>query len=388
MKALEAAWQMLDEAGFYVIFGLIAAGLVHVLVSREWMVRHLGGQGFGAVVKAALVGAPLPLCSCSVLPAAFALRQKGAGRGATVSFLISTPETGIDSIAVTWALMGPVMAIVRPAAAVLTAMAAGLVEVIRNWRHPETRAVGPACEICNSDSCEHIVHPRRWRRFWRFVLLEMADDIGPTLALGLLVAGGVAAIVPDGFFEQYLGGRWTSMLVMLAVGLPLYVCATASTPLAAALMMRGLSPGAALVFLLAGPATNVATILMVARMLGKTSAVLYVATIALVSLLCGAALDIVLGAWPIGVMTGHAHEVLPAWASAAGAILLAGYLAAAVARWLCRKCRRQGPCCESGEHPAEGVAEADPCCPPHEKHGEAKAGTGIREPATGKEGLA
>jgi hypothetical protein len=334
--AVDAGWSILYEAGFYVVFGLLAAGLIHLFVSRDWIVRTLGGRGFGSVVRAAILGAPLPLCSCSVLPAAAALRSKGAGRGATVSFLISTPETGIDSIAVTWALMGPVMAIVRPAAAVVTAMTAGFLETLRDRREPPPQVAAPLCTLCNSDDCLHVAKPSRWSRFWTFVLFDMGDDLGPSLALGLVLAGILGAVVPDNFFERYLGSPWTAMLVMLVVGLPLYVCATASTPLAAVLVAKGLNPGAALVFLLVGPATNLATILVVARMLGKASAVMYVATIAAVSLICGAALDLAVGALHVNIISGHAHELVPPWLLAAGAALLGAFLAFSVGRWLWR----------------------------------------------------
>ena len=368
-ESLRVAWGMAYEAGFYVIFGLLAAGLVHVLVSRAWMIRHLGGHGFGAVIKAALIGAPLPLCSCSVLPAVYALRSKGASRGATVSFLISTPETGIDSIAVTWALMGPLMAIVRPIAAVVTAMTAGLLETIRERREPPPIVQGPACPICNSDTCEHVPYVSRWRRFWRFVVFEMGDDVGPTLTVGLLLAGIVTAVVPDDFFATYLGNPWASMLVMLAIGLPLYVCATASTPLAAALVLKGLNPGAALVFLLVGPATNLATILMVSRMLGKASAALYVATIAVMALVCGAVADLAAGPWITesvkSAAGGAAGELLPAWLSAAGAILLIAYLAHAVARWAYHKLTRRPVCDTCGDEAAEyccaAAAQGEDC---------------------------
>ena len=360
-QAANVAWDMLYDAGIYVAFGFLAAGLVHVLVSRAWMTRHLGGKGFGAVVKAALIGAPLPLCSCSVLPFAYAIREKGASRGATVSFLISTPETGIDSIAVTWALIGPLMAIVRPAAAVATGMVAGFFETFRERHEPPAILEGPACPLCNSDSCEHVPQVSRWRRLWRFVVFEMADDVGPTLTLGLILAGIVTVVLPDGFFERYLGSPWISMLVMLAVGLPLYVCATASTPLAAALMLKGLSPGAALVFLLVGPATNLATILMVGRMLGKTSAALYVATIAVMALVCGAVLDLAVGAWSVKVSLGEAHEVLPAWVYIGGAVLLAAYLAHSVVRWFVRKLR-PAAILDTCHEPADGV-----CGPPAAK---------------------
>jgi len=341
---LAGIWSILNDAGIYVVFGLLAAGLVHVFVSRAWMTRHLGGSGYGTVLKAAVVGAPLPLCSCSVLPAAYALRQKGAGRGATVSFLISTPETSIDSIAVTWALMGPVMAVVRPLAALVTATAAGFLETLRG---PDEAAAAEeaACPHCRGEAGERVAGPGRWSRFWRFIVFEMGDDVGPTLALGLVLAGLVTALVPEGLFEAYLGSRWASMAVMLAVGLPLYVCATASTPLAAALVLKGLNPGAALVFLLVGPATNLATVLTVGRMLGRTSAALYVGTIVVIALACGAALDAAMDALALEVTSEHAHRLLPQGVLAAGGVVLGLYLAHAVGRWVHRtwRWRTAGP---------------------------------------------
>jgi hypothetical protein len=274
--AAKASWGLLCESGPFVLAGLLAAGLVHIFISREFLSRHLGGRGFGAVVKAALVGAPLPLCSCAVLPTALALRDRGAGRGPIVSFLISTPETGVDSLAITWALLGPVMAIVRPVAAVLTAIAAGMGEVWYSRHAPERDAPAFACPVCRSNDCEHVETGGRWRRFWRFVTYGMGDDLGPTLAAGLLLGGLLTAVVPDAFFTSHLGNHWIAMLMMLAAGMVVYVCASASTPMVAALVLyKGLSPGAALVFLLVGPATNLATILMVSRMLGRGSAAIY-----------------------------------------------------------------------------------------------------------------
>jgi uncharacterized membrane protein YraQ (UPF0718 family) len=338
----EAVGRMVYEAGLYVIFGLAAAGLIHVFVSRQWMVAWLGGRGFGSVVKAALLGAPLPLCSCSVLPAACALRDKGAGRGATVAFLISTPETGVDSIAVTWALMGPLMAIVRPVAAVATAMVAGFLETIRDRREPPPVIPGPACVLCNSDTCEHVAGPGRWSRFWNFVLFDMGDDLGPSLAAGLVLAGIVGVAVPANFFETYLGSPWASMFLALVVGLPLYVCATASTPLAAALLLKGMNPGAVLVFLLVGPATNLATILVVARLFGKVSAALYVGTIAVMSLLCGTILDLAVTGLDLRVTYAEAREIVPPWLLWAGAVLLAAFLLMSLGRWAWRKIPRRG----------------------------------------------
>jgi len=347
-------WSMLADAGVYVLFGFLVAGLVHVFASQAWMTRHLGGRGLGTVLKAALVGAPLPLCSCSVLPAAYALRRKGAGRGATVAFLISTPETSVDSIAVTWALMGPVMAIVRPLAATVTAVVAGILETLRGAKEAPPAAGEKACDRCQSDTCEHAAGQGRWSRFWRFVVYDMADDVGPSLALGMVLAGIVAAIVPDDFFEAYLGNRWASMAIMLVVGLPLYVCATASTPLAAVLVLKGLNPGAALVLLLVGPATNVATVLTVGRMLGKASAALYVGTIVVVAVVCGVVLDTAAGFLAIDVAPEPGRHVFPHGIMVAGGVVLGVYLLYAVGRWAKRRLARRADHDTAGHvHPAE-----------------------------------
>jgi uncharacterized membrane protein YraQ (UPF0718 family) len=368
-SVIVATWAMLLDAGVFVLLGLLVAGLVHIFISREFLSRHLGGRGVGPVLKAALVGAPLPLCSCSVLPTAMALRDRGAGRGPTVAFLISTPETGVDSIAITWALMGPVMAIVRPLAAVITAVVAGMAEVFYS-RHAKDPEPPPfACPVCRSDSCEHVQQPSRWRRFWRFVIFGMGDDLGPTLAVGLVVGGVLTAVVPDDFFTRHLGNHWVAMLVMLAVGLPLYVCATASTPMAAALMLyKGLSPGAALVFLLVGPATNVATIMLVSRMLGRASAAIYVATIAVVSLVCGGILDVALGAWNINVTALGGASELPLWLQTAGAVILILYLAYAVGRWTARKLSHRTGICGPAIDPAEGQCQAAGGCKDDDCH--------------------
>ena len=366
--AVRASWNLLCESGPFVLAGLLAAGLVHIFISREFLSRHLGGRGFGSVVKAALVGAPLPLCSCAVLPTALALRGRGAGRGPIVSFLISTPETGVDSLAITWALLGPVMAIVRPVAAVATAIVAGMGEVWYSRHRPEPELPAFACPVCRSDDCEHVQTGGRWRRFWRFVTYGMGDDLGPTLAAGILLGGILTAIVPDDFFTNHLSNHWIAMLMMLAAGMLVYVCASASTPMVAALVLfKGLSPGAALVFLLVGPATNLATILMVSRMLGRGSAAIYVGTIVVMSFLCGAALDLSLGALNVNLANAASGGELPAWLQTGGAVVLAAYLAWMLARWVARKLkspRGADRCCPAVE-PSE-----DACCVAGECGGE------------------
>ncbi len=243
------------------------------------------------------------------------------------------------------------MVIVRPLAAIATAMVGGFVETIRDRREPPPVIAGPACTICNSDECEHVSRPTRWSRFWTFMLYNMCDDLGPSLALGLLLGGIVWAVLPDGFFVNDMQSPWQQMLLMLTVGLPLYICATASTPLALALVAKGLHPGAALVLLLVGPATNFTTVLVVARMLGKLSAAMYVGTIAVMSLVCGAILDLALGTLNVRVGTGGTGELLPPWLLTAGAVVLAAFLAMSLGRWAYRKMpgsKASARCCSSG----------------------------------------
>lgn len=335
------AWEMLVEAAPYIWLGLLAAGMLHIWVPKEWVTGKLGGQGQGAVWKAALLGVPLPLCSCGVIPAATGLRKQGASQGATLSFLISTPETSVDSIAVTYALMGPVWAVIRPVAAVFTAVLTG--SAANFVRDPQQHTPDEVnCAVCGEPAGHTHTHSAKLRGAWDFVFKELLTDIGPWLLLGIAISGVVLALLPADFFQTVPGGVWTQMLTMLVIGIPLYICASASTPLAAALLLKGMAPGAALVLLLAGPATNVASALVVTRQLGKTGTAVYFGGVAVGSLVAGAivqwltpnlrlgeiSLDLVTGTGPLG---------------AAAAISLVGAIAVAMAAERRRKSHAGGP---------------------------------------------
>ncbi len=283
-------WQILLESAPYVLFGFFATGLLRALVPEKAIVRHLGKSSAGSVLKASLFGVPLPLCSCAVIPAAIGLRKQGASKGASAAFLVSVPETGVDSVAITWALLDPVMTFVRPFSAFITATITGL---LINLLPEDARDEVPA-KSCSSSCCaedeEIPMKPSLWQRLREgqtFAFGDLLGDIGAWLLLGILVAGIISFLVPEGFITQYLGSEILSLLIMLAVGIPLYICASASTPIAAVLILKGLSPGAALVFLLAGPATNAATLTVVYRFFGRAATGVYLATIALCSLLFG-----------------------------------------------------------------------------------------------------
>lgn len=299
-----ASWDVLLESAPYMLLGFTVAGLLKAFVPGDLVHRHLGRSKLINVVKASLFGVPIPLCSCGVVPAAAGLRNQGASKGATAAFLISTPETGVDSVAITYALLDPFMAILRPVAAFLTATLAGVaINAVEHGRAPMATNtelpisnLGTGCG-CGDDSCATSPTQsqtqrsvlQRARAGLSFAFGDLLKDIGSWFLLGLILAGAITALVPDTFIEAHLGNGFLPMVLMLVVAVPMYVCATASTPIAAALALKGLSPGAAMVFLLAGPATNAASIAMVAKIIGKRATVVYLAAIMIASLLLGLA---------------------------------------------------------------------------------------------------
>lgn len=351
------SWQVVLEAGPFMVVGFFVAGLIHAFVPMQQVVRHLGQPGLKGVAKAALLGAPLPLCSCSVIPVASAIRRQGASRGATASFLVSAPETGVDSIAISYVLLGPVMAVVRPVAAVLTAfVAGGFIERFHGQPQTSAEKTAPASDhsCCAHGGATPAPPPaprllKRIRNAAAYGYGRMFQDLGHWLLIGFLLAGLIAVLVPSSFMEAHLGGGLIPMLVMLAIGMPLYVCATASTPVAAALIAKGLSPGAALVFLLAGPATNATTMLIMGRELGRRSLGIYLLSISVVALCFGFALDAMLISIPAWKATVCAHhEGHSPWLSWIAALVLIGLMINGMRRHIqARRASRHQPVANS-----------------------------------------
>jgi len=284
-ELMSQTWMYLQEASPWILLGFTIAGLIHAFIPQEVFAKHLQRRGFRSVLEASIMGLPLPLCSCGVIPAAVGLRKRGASKGATLSFLISTPQTGVDSWAITYAFLGGVMFVVRLVASFLTALITGS---FGDWLCPEDgKGLGGqenACPHCDEEGEHRHTFPDKLKTALRFSFVELMEDTGKWIILGVLAAGVIGAIVPEGFFERYLGAPFLSMLVMLIVGIPLYICASASTPVAAALILKGMSPGAALVLLLAGPATNTSTMLVVGKFLGRRALVIYLLLIAICAL--------------------------------------------------------------------------------------------------------
>jgi len=342
-------WRFLGEMSPYLLLGFAVAGGLSVVLSAAWVSRHLGGGGPGPVLKASAMGVPLPLCSCGVIPVAASLRRKGASRAATTAFLISTPQTGVDSILVTFSLLGWVFAIFRPILALVSGLVGGAVVGVVGGSSPIEEKTdvgkGSAAEAGPSPprGCARAVEALRHG------FVDLPRDLGKALLLGLAASALITALVPDDLLSGALGTGFSGMLVMMAVAIPLYVCATASVPVAAALMLKGASPGAALVFLMTGPATNAATIATIWKLLGRRTAVGYLATMVVCALAGGLLLDQFL---PSGIVSaplaGHgASAGWVAWGKHIAAVVLLGVLAAAILPGLWKR----------GARPVAGSAE-------------------------------
>jgi uncharacterized membrane protein YraQ (UPF0718 family) len=339
LQIIQASWNLFVEAGPYLLFGILVAGLMYLFLSPETIVNHLRQGRISSVLKAALLGIPLPLCSCGVLPAAAGLRRQGANRGATAAFLISTPESGVDSIAITYALLDPLMTLIRPVAAFLTAFAAGVTENLLFWEEEKTFPLQPdlSCRVdgcCDGTDCSPEIHKNHHslgRKIWSAIhygFFDLYRELAGWMVVGFLVAGAITIWLPPDLATRYLGGGLATMLLMLAAGIPTYICATASTPVAAALILKGVSPGAALVFLLAGPATNLASLTVLAKVLGKRGVLIYLASISVAAVLMGLATDFVYQFLGISLHTQLAtvKELLPEWLHLGSALLLAGLM--------------------------------------------------------------
>jgi len=318
--------RLVNEMSPYLLLGFLFAGVLRVFFPRHIIAKFMGGRNLRSVVNASLLGVPMPLCSCGVLPAGVGFYKNGATRGSTVSFLISTPQTGIDSIMATYALLGLPLAIIRPVVAFITGVIGG---VLGNWADKN----GPI-----EDShllSEEEKHERSLKELFRYGFVELLQDISKWLIIGMLVAALLSVLIPDGFFTDQITSEYLAMLLMILASVPLYICATGSIPIAAVLLLKGLSPGAALVLLMAGPATNVATMAVIGNTLGKRSLWVYLVSIIGGALLFGILINELIprewitGFIPSGLVELHEHPTgWIKWISSAllALLMLNGYL--------------------------------------------------------------
>jgi uncharacterized membrane protein YraQ (UPF0718 family)/copper chaperone CopZ len=339
-------WQFItlfSEMAPFLLLGFLLAGILHVWVPNHLYVPKIAKPNFKSVLWAALFGVPLPICSCGVIPTSIALRKEGASKGASVSFLISTPATGVDSILATYSLLGGPFAILRPVAAFVTAMLGGVFTNLVTKNEPETGVAvigeshehehhhghhhehheGCGCEgdCCSCDHDDDDEHEKKSfaqkvKETFEYGFVNMIGDVSKWLIIGLLLGALIAAFVPDDFFLFLHEYPLLCMLVVLVLAMPMYTCATGSIPLALALVEKGVTPGAALVLLMAGPATSIASMLVVGKAFGKRTLAAYLVSIALGAMFFGFIVDTFLmdtflaSMLPHGSAECHGHGAL------------------------------------------------------------------------------
>ncbi|MBN2512404.1 MAG: SO_0444 family Cu/Zn efflux transporter [Sedimentisphaerales bacterium] len=310
-------WVTLTQMAPYLLFGFLVAGIMSVFISSRTVERHLGSKGFWAILKASLFGVPMPLCSCGVIPVSMSLYKNGASKGATISFLISTPQTGLDNVFLIYSLLGPVFAVFSPIVAMLSGLFGGTMVSLFD-RH-DTRPSQPPSDNCDKQAKKE----NSVLKALRYAFLVLPADIGKAMLVGLILAAVISILMPDDFFSTYLafGGGILAMLVMMAVGIPMYVCSAASVPIAAALVAKGLNPGAAMVFLMTGPATNAATFTTLWSVLGKKTAILYLVSVVIAAFTAGFLIDLFFRGIPKESICAHG-DMFPAWFNSLCAVLL------------------------------------------------------------------
>jgi len=313
---------LLNEMSPYLLLGFLFAGILNVFFPKDKVTKYLGKNNFRSVLNATLLGIPLPLCSCGVIPTGISFQKNGASKGASVAFLISTPQTGVDSMMVTYSLLGLPFAIIRPIIALFTGIFGGLLTNFAVNKTPQIEE--------NIIADEQIETGNKLIRMFKYGFVTFLQDLSKWLVIGILIAAGIAVFIPDNFFAEYMSNPFLEMLIVLLISIPMYVCATGSVPIAMVLMLKGLSPGAALVFLMAGPATNAATIAVIGKSLGKKTLLTYLSSIIGGAVISGLFINYLL---PLNWFTimdmthlnhlGHeSHEILPIWFKISSSVLL------------------------------------------------------------------
>ena len=322
---------ILNEMSPYILLGFILAGCLHVFINEATLSRHLSGSGLATVLKAAAIGVPLPLCSCGVLPTAVSLHRQGASKAATTSFLIATPQTGVDSIAATYSLLGLPFALIRPVAALIGAVFGGM--AVGRFAGNDNEHVWDSRETSEDTGSKMSLH-RKVSKAMKYGFVDMVDAMGKWLVIGLVVATLITVFVPDSLFTGFMEYPLVAMILMVIIAVPMYVCATGSIPIAMSLMMKGLSPGVAFVLLMAGPAANFASILILNKTQGRKATAIYVATVILTAIIFGLIIDYLLPSrWfmlPIMNDVHHMHAHLGWFGTACSVILLLLLISSAI----------------------------------------------------------
>lgn len=354
-------WMVTCMMAPWLLFGFFAAGVLSVFFSPSYIYKHMGKPGLKSIIKAALFGVPLPICSCGVIPVTASLKKQGAGKGAAASFLISTPQTGLDSFFATYSMLGWVFTIVRPITAFITGIFGGLLIEKFGTKEPEKNDSANNNEIKETNNDEP--KPRGIKavvKIFQYGFGKLLGDISNALLVGLLLAALIHLLVPADFGAKYLQSDWLAMPAMLIFGIPLYVCSTASIPIALSLIVKGISPGAALVFLISGPATNIATITTMSKVLGKKSVVIYILSVATGAIISGVILNLFDINLPLVELMRHKGKMQLNLIQQTSGIILLALIALSYLKGFFKKNLPAEPSCCSSEK-SESQAEKS-CC--------------------------
>lgn len=343
--------ELFIEMAPYMVLGIVFTGVLHILLTKDFVAKQIGKSDVWSIVKASLFGVPLPLCSCGVIPTAVFMRDSGASRASTVSFLTSTPQTGIDSIIATYGILGWVFAVFRPFAALLMGLFGGLATMFTTKEKSlATHAVNGKAQVANdkfisldtfkpkskADAPPEMTFAGKVKKMWHYATVEFLDNIALHFVVGVIIAGLISYFVPPQMISDtpFTSGI-LGMLLMIVIGAPMYICATASIPIAAALMLKGVSPGVAFVFLAVGPATNAASLSMLYKTIGRTATATYLASMAVSAIAMGLLLDFIFEAFSLeaNIITAHDHSgLIPHWLSLPLAILFFIFLIFSILR--------------------------------------------------------
>ncbi len=377
-------WNLFLEMAPYMLFGLFFVGILHLFFTKALVLKHIGDNSLASVFKAAIFGIPLPLCSCGVIPTAVYMKKNGAASSATTSFLISTPQTGIDSIVATYGMMGWVFAVFRPFAALIMGLAGGMTVSLLDKPKPKevekpkdmsglfnimdasaTQTSDAEEDSCDGDSCgcgsdKPTSDGNKFKKMFNYAFVEFLDDIAIQFIVGVIISGLIAFFIPDNFFEnEALNSGILGMLLMILVGIPMYICATASIPIAVALMLKGFSPGVAFVFLAVGPATNAASLTILMNTLGKKIVSIYLGSVIILSIVMGYILDYIftlLDVSPKLMIMDHDHEVLSYEVKLIGGIVFGAMLLASIYRKYFRTKKEETVMEKTQEFTVEGMS--------------------------------
>ena len=320
---VDNTWNLIAEMAPYLIFGFLMSGLLFWLIRPEAVERLLGKPGLSTVIKSCLIGTPMPLCSCSVIPVATSLRKSGASRGATAAFISSTPQTGVDSIFATYSLMGGLFTAVRIVVAFISGIVTGLlIELFCNRQHQNQET--PANKVQVSDHCTSKPQHPGLKQSLHYGFVKLPSELAIALIVGLVLAGLITTLLPEDLFQGSLSYGPAAFLIATLIGLPLYICATASIPMAYALIAAGFSPGAALVFLIVGPATNTATVATIWKIIGPKATGIYLASLLIISWTSGWIFNSSISFQAISnSIQGHETSPINLWQHVFGIVLIA-----------------------------------------------------------------